>query len=284
MLAAMKVFISADMEGVTGVAAFEDVVKGEPEYQRGVELLHGDVDAAIEGAIAAGAETVLVNDSHSTMRNLDRERLDDRAELIRGNTKPRSMMEGLTAEFDAALFVGYHAKMGTPAAVLNHTFYGSALQSLRIDGTEVGELGWNARLAGALGVPVGLVTGDDATVAEADDELADPETVAVKEGIDRFSARCRPGSETRPEIAQASRRAVERAGNGELSPAAVDGPVTITASWATTNLAARAAGLPAVERTGGRRTAVTAESYPAAFDASVAMLRAGGAGEDEYYG
>ncbi|MFW5949136.1 MAG: M55 family metallopeptidase, partial [Halolamina sp.] len=88
----MKVFISADMEGITGVAAPADVVTGEPEYERGTELLHGDVNAAVAGAFEAGAEAVLVNDSHSSMRNLDRDRLDDRADLIRGNTKPRSMM------------------------------------------------------------------------------------------------------------------------------------------------------------------------------------------------
>lgn len=279
----MKAFISADMEGITGIAAPEDVVTGEPEYERGVDLLHADVNAAVEGAVAGGAETVLVNDSHSSMRNLDRHRLDDRAALIRGNTKPRSMMQGLSDSFDVALFVGYHAKAGTPEAVLNHTFFGHALQALFVDGTEVGELGWNARLAGSLGVPVGLVTGDDATIAEAQTELPDPEVVAVKTGIDRFSARCRPTAETGPEITDASQRAVERAVD-HLSPVRVSEPVEIAASWATTNHAASAAGTLGVERQEGRRTAVTAETYPEAFEATVGMLRAGGAGTNEYYG
>lgn len=280
----MKAFVSADMEGITGVAAPEDVVREEPEYERGVDLLHGDVDAAVEGAVAGGADAVLVNDSHSSMRNLDRARLDDRAALIRGNTKPRSMMQGLTEAFDVALFVGYHAKAGTPGAVLNHTFFGQSLQSLAVDGEEVGELGWNARLAGSLGVPVGLVTGDDATVAEARDELDGPETVQVKAGIDRFSARCRPPSATRPEIREAAQRAVERAAAGDLAVPGVETPTTVTATWATTNQAASAAGAPGVTRQGGRRTAVTADAYPDAFVASVAMLRAGGAGANEYYG
>lgn len=279
----MKAFISADMEGITGIAAPEDVVAGEPEYERGVDLLHADVNAAVQGAVAGGAETVVVNDSHSSMRNLDRERLDDHAILIRGNTKPRSMMQGLTDSFDVALFVGYHAKAGTPEAVLNHTFFGHALQALFVDGTEVGELGWNARLAGSLDVPVGLVTGDDATIAEARTELPDPEVVGVKTGIDRFSARCRPTAETGPEITDASQRAVERAVD-DLSPVRVSEPVEIAASWATTNHAASAAGMPGVERQEGRRTAVTAETYPEAFEATVGMLRAGGAGTNEYYG
>jgi len=280
----MRVFVSADMEGITGVAAAEDVVRGEPEYDRGTELLHGDVNAAIEGAVAGGATEVLVNDSHSSMRNLDRERLDDRATLLRGNTKPRSMMQGL-GDHDCALFVGYHAKAGTLEAVLNHTFFGHELLGLRVGDEETGELGWNARLAAAEGVPVGLVTGDDATVAEARDELGDaPETVAVKEGIDRFTARCRPASETTDEIRSAARRAVERAERGEIGTPAVDSATRIEADWATTNLAARAAGSPSVERAGGRTTAVEADSYPEAYEATVAMLRAGGAGRDEFYG
>ncbi|UPV99280.1 M55 family metallopeptidase [Halorussus gelatinilyticus] len=280
----MRVFVSADMEGITGVAAAEDVVRGEPEYERGKELLHGDVNAAVEGAFAGGATDVLVNDSHSSMRNLDREAVDDRATLVRGNTKPRSMMQGV-ADRDCALFVGYHAKAGTPEAVLNHTFFGQALLRLRVGDDEVGELGWNARLAAAEGVPVGLVTGDDATVAEARDELGDaPETVAVKEGIDRFTAACRPASETTEEIRSAARRAVERAADGDVEVPDVESPTRIEADWATTNPAARAAGSPNVERAGGRTTAVEAASYPETYEATVAMLRAGGAGRDEFYG
>ncbi|UPV73252.1 M55 family metallopeptidase [Halorussus limi] len=281
----MRVFISADMEGITGVAAAEDVVRGEPEYDRGKELLHGDVNAAIEGARAGGATEVLVNDSHSSMRNLDRAAVDDRATLVRGNTKPRSMMQGLDADHDCALLVGYHAKAGTPGAVLNHTFFGHELLRLRVGGEEIGELGWNARLAAALGVPVGLVTGDDATVAEARGELGDaPETVAVKEGIDRFTAACRPADETTEEIRAAARRAVERAERGEVETRGAESPTRIEADWATTNLAVRAAASPGVERAGGRTTAVEADSYPETYEAAVAMLRAGGAGGDEFYG
>jgi len=280
----MRVFLSADMEGVTGVAAPEDVVRGEPEYDRGTDLLHGDVNAAVDGAVDGGATDVLVNDSHSSMRNLDRARLDDRATLIRGNTKPRSMMEGL-GDRDVALFVGYHAMAGTAGGVLNHTFFGSKLVRLRVDGAETGELGWNARLAAAEGVPVGLVTGDDATAAEAREELGDtPETVAVKEGVDRFTARCRPADEVREAIRRGAERAVEAAAAGELDVPSVETPTRIEADWVTTNLAARAAGAPGVERAGDRTTAVEAGAYPVAYEAAVGMLRAGGAGEDEFYG
>lgn len=280
----MQAFISADMEGVTGVAAPADVAKEEPEYERGVDLLHGDVNAAVEGAFDAGADDVVVNDSHATMRNLDRARLDDRSTLIRGSTKPRSMAHGLTPDRDVALFVGYHAMAGTPGAVLNHTFLGHALVRLAVNGTAVGELGWNARFAGAMEVPVGLVTGDDATAAEADDEVPEAETVVVKEGIDRFSAACRSGAETRPEIREAAERAVDRARSGDLALASATEPVTTTATWATTNQAAKAAGSAAVTRTGGRETSVTGDDYVTTFEDAVAMLRAGAAGQDQYYG
>lgn len=280
----MDVFISVDMEGISGIAAAEDVVPEEPEYDRGTQLLHADANAAVVGAVAGGGESVVVNDSHGSMRNLDRDRLDDRATLIRGNTKPRSMMQGLTADHDVALFVGYHAKAGTPEAVLNHTFFGHELVRLTVNGTEVGELGWNARLAGALGVPVGLVTGDDATVVEANTELPDPETVVVKEGIDRFTAACRPTADTGPEIESAARRAVQRAGEGDLAVPDAETPTTVTAAWTTTNQAARAACVPGIEREGGRQTAVTAERYPDAFEAAVGMLRTGASGTDGQYG
>jgi D-amino peptidase len=280
----MRVFVSADMEGITGIAAAEDCVRGEPEYERGTELMHGDVNAAVAGAAAAGADEILVNDSHSSMRNLDRERLDDRARLLRGNTKPRSMMQGLTPDHDVALFVGYHAMAGTANAVLNHTFFGHELHRLRVNGTEAGEMGWNARLAAAYDVPVGLVTGDDLTVAEAEAELPDPETVAVKTAVDRFSADLRPPAETTEEIRSAAERAVERAAAGDLARRDVTEPATVAADWATTNMAARAAGVPGVEREGDRTTAVTADRYDDAFEATVAMLRAGGSGRDEFYG
>lgn len=281
----MRVFVSADMEGISGITTTEDVTKETPEYDRGQELLHGDVNAAIEGAIAGGATEVLVNDAHSTMRNLDRARLDERAHLIRGNTKPRSMMQGLSAEYDGTLFVGYHAKAGTPRAVLNHTFFGWKLIQLRINGHEVGELGWNARLARELDVPVVLVSGDDTTADEARAELGDEvETVEVKHGIDRFTARCRPVQETQAEIRDRAERAVSRISDGVVAMPQIETPIRIEADWATTNQAARAAASLGVERTDGRTTRVKDDAYSDVYERSVAMLRAGGTGTDAHYG
>lgn len=278
----MQVFISADMEGITGIATPSDVVKGESDYADGQQLMVGDVNAAIEGALAAGAESIVVNDSHATMTNLPREDLHEDARLIRGSSKPRSMMQGLTADHDVTFFVGYHAKAGTLGAVLNHTFIGHELLAVRVNDREVGELGWNAGLAAALDVPVGLVTGDDKTAVEAEATLDEVETVAVKDGIDRFTADCRPPSETQPAIRDAAERAVTNA-DGYDQPV-VEKPVVIEADWSATNQALRASGLPGVDRVSGRTTRVKAETYPEAYDASVAMLRAGAAGRNELYG
>jgi D-amino peptidase len=278
----MNVFISADMEGITGIADPSDVVKGETDYPAGRDAMVADVNAAVEGALSGGAEAVLINDSHSSMTNLPRESLHESARLIRGGTKPWSMMQGLREPHDIAFFVGYHAKAGTPEAVLNHTYYGQVLLSLRVNGTEVGELGWNAGLAASLGVPVGLVTGDDATEAEALDHLEDVETAVVKEGIDRFTANCLPPERARNRIREGAERAVSR--TSDFVQPTPDEPVTIEADWAATNQAARAAGIPSVERVAGRTTRVEADSYVAAFEASVAMLHGGGAGRNEFYG
>ncbi len=218
------------------------------------------------------------------MTNLPRDALHESARLIRGGTKPRSMMQGLADDHDLAVFVGYHARAGTPRAVLNHTFYPHELVSLRANDTEVGELGWNAGLAASLGVPVGLVTGDDATAAEARDELGDAETAVVKDGINQFTADCLPPEDSRARIRGAAERAVRRAASEEFDQPVPDEPVAIEADWATTNQAARAAETQSVERVVGRTTRVEADSYVAAFEASVAMLRAGGAGRNEWYG
>ncbi|OIB58067.1 M55 family metallopeptidase [Natrialba sp. SSL1] len=279
----MDVFVSADMEGVTGVAAPTDVVQDGTAYSDAQSLFVDDVNAAIEGALEGGADSVLVNDAHATMTNLPRASLHDEATLIRGNTKPRSMMQGCSSEHDLALFVGYHAKAGTAGAVLNHTFMGHELVRLRVNGREVGELGWNARFAGSLDVPVGLVTGDDATASEARVELGDAvETVVVKEGIDRFSATCRSPDETRPDIHTAACRAVE---NADAMPVShPDSPVTISADWSATNHAAGAGRTPGVERIDDRTTTVEAERYVDAYEATVAMLRAGANARDQHYG
>lgn len=275
----MRVFISADMEGSTGIADPRDILEDERGYARGQSLMVGDVNAAVEGALRAGADSVLVNDSHWTMTNLPREELHDGARLIRGSSKRRLMMQGFESDHDVVFFVGYHAKAGTPHAVLNHTMFPQMLIEIDINGHEVGEMGINAGLPKHYGVPVGLVTGDDKTADEAEDEFGagEVETVAVKEGIDRFTANSKSLAVAHEEIETAAETAVERAEADGFSQPRFDEPVGIEIEWAGTNHAYRAEALQVVERVGGRRTRVEGETYPEAYDAAMAMVNAASA-------
>ena len=189
----MRVYISVDMEGVAGVVHEDQTNPVDPrcaaEYARFRKLMTGEANAAVEGALAGGATQVVVNDSHWEMRNLLPEDLHEGVELLSGGPKRLSMMEGIEAGFDAALFIGYHARAGTARAILDHTIM-DAIRDVRLNGRSMGELGLNAALAGAYGVPLALVSGDRATAEEARELLGpEVETVIVKDAVSRHAAR-----------------------------------------------------------------------------------------------
>jgi D-amino peptidase len=189
----MRVYISVDMEGVAGVVHENQTDPTEPrysgEYNRFRRLMTNEANAAIAGALEAGAKAVVVNDSHWLMRNLLAEELNPNAELMSGGPKRLSMIEGIDGSFDAAMFVGYHARAGTRNATIDHT-YTSRVYEARINGQPVGELALNAAMAGVHGVPVVLVSGDQALAAEATALLGTAlEAVIVKEAVGRFAAR-----------------------------------------------------------------------------------------------
>ena len=191
----MRVYISVDMEGIAGVVHESQTDPTTPafaaKYGRFRRLMTAEANAAVEGALAAGATRVVVNDSHWFMRNLLAEELHEAAELVSGDPKPRSMMQEIDQPggFDAALCIGYHARAGTRNAILDHT-YADRIHEVRLNGKPVGELGLNAALAGVHGVPVALVSGDSALAAEAKDLLGDGvATVIVKEAVSRHAAK-----------------------------------------------------------------------------------------------
>ncbi len=155
----MKVFLSSDMEGTAGVVDWAQCVGDGPEAAAGRRLLLAEVNAAIEGALAGGATEIVVNDSHSTMRNLPPDALAGQASYISGSHKPLYMMQGLDGSFDAVLFVSYHGSVGAPAG-LSHTYNPRAVIEARLGGVVTGEAGINALVAAHYGVPVVLVTGD----------------------------------------------------------------------------------------------------------------------------
>jgi D-amino peptidase len=209
----LNVYVSVDMEGITGIVHRDMLGSDQREYDRGRRLMTADANAAIEGLVQAGAEYILVNDGHGPMRNLIFEEMHPKAHLLTGsgNAKDHCQVEAADSRtFHAAVLVGYHAMAKTPRAIAPHTIAGGAVAELRINGRPHGETGLNAAVLGSFGIPVILVTGDTTTMGEARDFLGSQiETVAVKEAVGTSAAICRPPSATVPEITAAAKRALE---------------------------------------------------------------------------
>jgi D-amino peptidase len=179
----LKVFISVDMEGLAGVVSGNDVSASGPDYAHFRAIMAAETNAAIDGAFRAGATSVLVRDSHGAKLNLLPNDLDPRARLLRGqSTGPKNMMEGIDSTFDAVVFIGYHAKAGTPNAILEHTSTGNVVD-FSINGVSLPEGGYNALVAGLYNVPVVFVAGDRAVVEQIRGLLGPIDGVAVKEEI-----------------------------------------------------------------------------------------------------
>ncbi len=212
----MNVYVSVDIEGITGVVHGDMMTADGREYDRGRRLMTADANTAIEGLVQAGATYILVNDSHGPMRNLLVEELHPAAHLLSGSgdAKPYCQLEAADdAPFDAAVFVGYHAMAKASRAIHPHTIAGAAVAELRINGRPHGETGLNAGVLASLGIPTVMVTGDGTTCDEARAFLGEEiETVTVKDARGRNAAICRPLAATRPEITAAAVRALANRG------------------------------------------------------------------------
>lgn len=205
-----KVYISVDMEGISGVNGDDQTSAGGAEYGRARRLMAEDANAAIRGAFEGGATDVVVNDSHGSQRNLLPEDLDPRARLISHSFKRYGMMEGLDETFDAIIFVGYHAKADAARGLFAHTGSG-VVRDLQVNGASVGEGGMNAALARWYGVPVVAVSGDDAAVEEVARAVPGIRGVAVKRAINTRAVELKPLAEARKDIQAASREGVQSA-------------------------------------------------------------------------
>jgi D-amino peptidase len=244
------VYVSVDMEGITGVATLDQITPGGRGYPAAQRMMTAEANAAVLGAFDAGAEAVTVNDSHGTMDNLLHEELDHRARLIVGSPKPDVMAEGLSAEFGVALLVGYHAAAGQPG-VLAHTFSG-AFTEVRLNGAVVSEAELTAQQAAAVGVPIGLVTGDDITCALAQVAFPGVRTVAVKTALGHTAADGLSPRQARDEIRRAAAAAVTAGLAGELPPVEPLDRLDLEVDLRTVIDAERAGAIPWVERVGSR--------------------------------
>jgi D-amino peptidase len=183
----MKVYISVDMEGITGINNNKFLMDDQPEYDRGRKLMTEDLNAAIEGAVEAGATEILVNDAHGCMRNILIEDLHEKADLVTGYPKKNLMMAGLDESYDAAMLVGYHSRAGS-GGILDHTI-GELFKDVRLNGKSYGETGLSAAMAGFYDVPVVMVSGDDVVRDEAVDVLPDVEFAMTKECYSPIAAK-----------------------------------------------------------------------------------------------
>ena len=274
----MRIYISVDMEGIAGVVHEDQTNPVDPrcagEYGRFRRLMTEEANAAIEGALAGGATQVLVNDSHWLMRNLLAEELHSTAELVSGGPKTWSMMEGIEAGHDAAFFVGYHAKAGTQNAILDHT-YTDRILDVRLNGTSVGEVGLNAALAGSHGIPVALVTGDQAVATESAQLLGSAvKTVVVKTAVSREAAKSLSPDEARRRIRDAAQQAVNALGQGRagLTPLVVKPPVNLEVDFRVTTEADLAGMMPGASRTGARTVGYQHADYREVFRAFRTMF------------
>ncbi|HKA69657.1 MAG TPA: M55 family metallopeptidase [Actinomycetes bacterium] len=274
----MRVMISADMEGASGVTWPDDVVPGTEQWQRFRRMLTSDVNAAIAGFYAGGASDVQVTEAHSTMRNILLEDLDPRAVMLTGRHKPLGMMDGV-AEADAVAFVGYHAGAGEPG-VLAHTYLGAGLIGLWINGEPASEGRLNALLAGSYGVPVVLVTGDEQCCADAAGYAPAAEAVAVKTSVSRYAAICRHPSVTATEIEAAAHRAARLAGRAEP----VTGRWRFEVEFHATQLADAATQIPDVELVTPRRVGFELDDIVVAARCFRACTQLAGAAVERDYG
>jgi D-amino peptidase len=274
----MRILISADMEGATGVTWTDDVVPGTEQWQRFRRLFTGDVNAAIAGLHEGGAADVLVNEAHSSQRNLLLEELDVRVRMLTGRHKPLSMMQGIESGVDGVVFLGYHAGAGADG-VLSHTYLENQITGVWLDGVPASEGRLNAALAAEYGVPVLMVSGDDKTCDDALDYAPKAKVVAVKECVSRYAAICTPPQRTAIALTQAAKQGMERAGRGRSEPV----PHRIEVEFDASHLAQASAVVPTVEQTGVRRVGLTAPDMTEAMKAfKVVTAIAAGAVQGKY--
>jgi len=238
----MKVYISADMEGVSGLVEAHDTQPGGLGYETGKLFMTEDINAAIRGVTKGGATQILVNDAHGPMRNVLPERLDEGAALIRGKSKPLGMLEGLDKTFDAVVCIGFHARAGKNG-VLSHSFMGHEVEDIWLDETPVGEIGLLHAAAASLGVPVVFLSGDDMAcneMKEWDDQVT---TVVVKKAIDRFAAELTPLATARQAIETASQKSMSIKHH---KPSESHQDVTLRIRWQSATVASHLSGLPSI--------------------------------------
>jgi D-amino peptidase len=225
----LKIYISADMEGIVGVVTGEQLGPQGFEYQRFREFMTQEVNAAIEGAVAAGATQIVVSDSHGNGQSILFEKLRSNVLIVRAWPRPLGMMEGIDATFAGAIFIGYHAGTSNPEGVRAHTLSSARLTDVKLNDRSVSEAGINAAIAGHFNVPVIMVSGDDVVVKETTALLGDVEGAIVKWALGFHSAKTMTPEASNVLIRETAKKAVERI--KDFKPYKLTTPVKLDVSF-----------------------------------------------------
>lgn len=243
----MKIFISADMEGVTGAVTGEQLGPTGFEYQRFREFMTQEVNAAIDAAFSAGATEIVVADSHGNGQNILIEKLPKNITLVRSWPRPLQMMEGIDETFAGAIFIGYHSGTHNPEGVRAHTMSSANLADVKLNGVQVPEAGINAAIAGHFNVPVIMISGDDAAVKEATDLLGNIEGAVVKWNYGFHSARTMTPEAGQELIREKVKKAIGRI--GDFKPYRLTTPIRLDVQFKNYRPAEVLSYLSIVERT-----------------------------------
>ncbi|WP_327319024.1 M55 family metallopeptidase [Streptomyces sp. NBC_01235] len=272
----MKILISADMEGATGVTWPADVLPGTPQWERCRSMFTSDVNAAVLGFFDGGADEVLVNEAHWTMRNLLLEQLDERVEMLTGRHKSLSMVEGVQhGDVDGIAFVGYHAGAGMEGVLAN------SVTGVWLNDVRASEGLLNAHVVAEYGVPVVLVTGDDVACEDALGYAPEALKVAVKDHVSRYAAVCRTPARTAADIRAAAKEAARLADRQEPVRG---GPFTVAVEFDAEHLAMAATVVPGVARVGERKVAYTSGTMYEGIRTFKAVTTIVSAAIEEQYG
>ncbi|MEM7112478.1 MAG: M55 family metallopeptidase [Chloroflexota bacterium] len=272
----MDVYIIVDMEGISGVTDGRMIRTGHQQWvSRGRGLMTAEVNACIEGVLAAGAQRIWVKDGHDSGENILREQLQPAAELISGSTASGmgGLIPGIESGFDVLILLGFHAKMGTLNAHFDHTISTATISEIRFNETAVGEIGIYGAFAGHFGVPTVMVAGDVAATKEAIALFGENiQTVAVKQGLGRFSTRTLSPEETHPLIREAAKASLSTT----VAPWRLDAPFNVEVDFLRSAEADMAALVPGSQRVGARTVAYTHDDPEMTFQAMQAMVNLGG--------
>ncbi len=271
----MKLLIGCDMEGISGVVSWSDVDPGHPEYLRFRHIMTADVNAAVEGALAAGADEVLVTDGHWNKTNVLVEELHPRAHLNSGNYSPRGMLEGIQDSVDCVFFVGYHARNGARNGMLGHTWSNTKVSNVWLNDRLTGEIGLNACLAGQFGAPILMMSGDAVACEEAEEWIPGVCRAVVKRSTGYCASECLSSAAAQQIIRETAEAAIRNLKDGRApAPLSLTGPVKITLEFFHSGMADIASWMPNVTRKDGRtiefQGATMLEAY-SQFRAAVAL-------------